>query len=113
MQVLESRHKSELTAHYKSQERELEQLKSTYDRESDKFRSRQRGELDQRSKHEASEERKFLKSMKEKRDAEMKKFLAQQRADYRSTKGLFKVVSGQCMRVDSRPGQYRSRQFTQ
>ena len=93
MQVLESRHKSELSTHYKSQERELEQLKSTYDRDLERFRSRQRAELDQRLKHEANEERKFSKLLKDKRDIDMKRFMGQQKVDYRNTKNLFKVVS--------------------
>lgn len=91
MQVLESRHKSELSTHYKSQERELEQLKSTYDRDLERFRSRQRAELDQRLKHEANEERKFSKLLKDKRDIDMKRFMGQQKVDYRNTKNLFKV----------------------
>ena len=97
MQVLESRHKSELSAHYKAQERELEQLKSNYDREIDRLRSRQRAEMDQRLKYEASEERKFEKSLRDKRDMEMKRFLGQQKADYRATKNLFKTVSIMCV----------------
>ena len=97
MQVLESRHKSELAAHYKSQERELEQIKSTYERDLERFRSRQRAEMDQRLKYEANEERKFEKSLKDKRDIEMKRFLSQQKADYRATKNLFKTVSLTCV----------------
>ena len=92
MEVLESRHKSELITHYKSQERELEQLRSNYERDLERLRSRQRAEGEQRVKYEANDERKFLKSVKEKQDAEMKHFLAQQKADYRATKGLFKKV---------------------
>ena len=93
MQVLESRHKSELSAHYKSQERELEQLKTSYEREIERLRSRQRAEMEQRLKYEGSEERKFEKSLRDKRDTEMKRFLGQQKADYRATKILYKTVS--------------------
>jgi thousand and one amino acid protein kinase len=91
MQVLESRHKSELSTHYKSQERELEQLKTSYERDIERLRSRQRAELDQRYKYETNEERKFDKSLRDKRDSEMKRFLGQQKADYRATKNLFKT----------------------
>ena len=93
MQVLESRHKSELSTHYKSQERELEQLKTSYERDIERLRSRQRAEMDQRYKYETNEERKFEKSLRDKRDSEMKRFLGQQKADYRATKNLFKTVS--------------------
>ena len=41
-------------------------------------------------KQEASEERKFLKSLKDKQEAEMKQFLAQQKAEFRATKSLYK-----------------------
>ncbi|CAI8037800.1 Serine/threonine-protein kinase TAO3 [Geodia barretti] len=75
MQVLESRHKSELSTHYKSQERELEQLKTSYERDIERLRSRQRAEMDQRYKYETNEERKFEKSLRDKRDSEMKRFL--------------------------------------
>jgi len=48
MQQLESRHKSELANHYRAQEKELEQLRITYERELEKLRSRNRGDLEQR-----------------------------------------------------------------
>lgn len=43
-------------------------------------------------KQEAAEERKFLKGVKEKQDADMKQFLSQQKADYRGTKVIYKRV---------------------
>lgn len=90
MQALESRHKAELAAHFRSQDKELEALWSTYEREMEKVASKHRVELEQKTKQESHEERKFLKSMKEKHDADMKQFLSQQKADYRGTKALFR-----------------------
>ena len=43
-------------------------------------------------KQESAEERKFLKGVKEKQDADMKQFLSQQKADYRGTKVMYKRV---------------------
>jgi len=121
MQQLESRHKAELSAHYRMQEKELEQLRSTYERELEKLRSKHRGEMDQRVgdgkgqkkgggggrgerfmgyilcvqvKQETSEERKFQKGVKERHDSDMKQFLAQQKADYKGTKAMYKRVCG-------------------
>jgi hypothetical protein len=48
MQQLESRHKSELANHYRAQDKELEQLRITYDRELEKLRGRLKAEMDQR-----------------------------------------------------------------
>ena len=124
MQNLESRHKNELTTHFRSQERELEQLWTSYDRELEKLRSKLKQEADQKVKfikiyslvclsvsicmnhitckmailiffipqlkQEASEERKFIKSLKDKQEADMKQFLAQQKAEFRATKTLYK-----------------------
>ena len=50
MQNLESRHKNELTAHFRGQERELEQLWTSYDRELERLRSKLKQEADQRVK---------------------------------------------------------------
>ena len=47
MQQLESRHKSELANHFRAQEKELEHLRITYERELDRLRSRNRAELEQ------------------------------------------------------------------
>jgi len=100
MQQLESRHKAELSAHYRMQEKELEQLRSTYERELEKLRSKHRGEMDQRVKQESSEERKFQKGVKERHDSDMKQFLAQQKADYKGTKAMYKRVCGvQCTQM--------------
>ena len=41
-------------------------------------------------KQEASEERKFMKSLRDKQESEMKQFLAQQKAEFRATKALYK-----------------------
>ena len=48
MQQLESRHKSELANHFRAQEKELEQLRITYDREFERLRSKHKAELEQR-----------------------------------------------------------------
>ena len=48
MQQLESKHKSELAAHFKGQEREMEQLWAVYDRELEKLRSRHKAESEQK-----------------------------------------------------------------
>ena len=48
MQQLESKHKSELAAHFKGQERDLEQLWTYYDKDLEKLRSRQKAETDQK-----------------------------------------------------------------
>lgn len=48
MQQLESRHKSELANHFRAQEKELEQLRITYERELDRLCSRHKAELEQR-----------------------------------------------------------------
>lgn len=48
MQQLESRHKSELANHFRAQEKELEQLRITYDKELEKLRSKLKTELEQR-----------------------------------------------------------------
>lgn len=48
MQVLESKHKGELMAHFRSQEKELEQLRTMYEKELEKLRSRHRAEMDQK-----------------------------------------------------------------
>ena len=42
---------------------------------------------------ESSEERRFVKSLKERQESDMKAFLQQQKNDYRSTKLMFKKVS--------------------
>ena len=70
-------------------------MKSNCDRDVERFRSKQKGDMDQRTKHEMNEERKFLRSLKDKRDTDMKRFLGQQKNDYRATKNLYKTVS--CM----------------
>ena len=41
-------------------------------------------------KQEASEERKFIKSLKDKQEVEMKQFLGQQKVGFRATKALYK-----------------------
>ena len=48
MQNLESRHKNELTAHFRGQERELEQLWTSYDKELERLRSKLKQEADQK-----------------------------------------------------------------
>lgn len=48
MQQLESKHKSELSTHFRGQERELEQLWAIYERDLEKLRSRQKAETDQK-----------------------------------------------------------------
>lgn len=48
MQQLESKHKSELSTHFRNQERELEQLWAFYERDQEKLRSRQKAETDQK-----------------------------------------------------------------
>lgn len=48
MQQLESRHKSELANHFRAQEKELEQLRITYERELERLRSRHKAEQEQR-----------------------------------------------------------------
>ena len=50
MQNLESRHKNELTGHFRGQERELEQLWTSYDKELEKLRSKLKQEADQKVK---------------------------------------------------------------
>ena len=50
MQNLESRHKNELTTHFRTQERELEQLWTSYDKELEKLRSKLKQEADQKVK---------------------------------------------------------------
>lgn len=51
-------------------------------------------------KQESSEERKFQKGVKERHDSDMKQFLAQQKADYKGTKAMYKRVCGvQCTNV--------------
>ena len=50
MQNLESRHKNELTGHFRGQERELEQLWTTYDKDLEKLRSKLKQEADQKVK---------------------------------------------------------------
>ena len=92
MQTLESKHKSELSTLCRSQERELEQMRSAHDRDLEKLVSRVKGDRDQRVKHEVTEEKRFGKSLRDKQDVEMKHFLAQQKQDYRITKNLFKKV---------------------
>ena len=70
----------------------MEQLRTAYDRDRDRLYSRHRAEGDQRLKTEASEERKFVKSLKDKQDTDMKQFLVQQKSDYRQIKNIFKKV---------------------
>lgn len=48
MQQLESRHKSDLANHFRSQEKELEQMRITYEKELERLRSKHRTELEQR-----------------------------------------------------------------
>ena len=48
MQNLESRHKNELTAHFRAQERELETLWTNYERDLEKLRSKLKQEADQK-----------------------------------------------------------------
>ncbi len=48
MQQLESKHKSELAAHFRGQEREVEQLWAIYERDLEKLRSRHKTETDQK-----------------------------------------------------------------
>ena len=48
MQQLESKHKSELAAHFKSQEREMEQLWAVYDKELEKLKSKHKTESEQK-----------------------------------------------------------------
>lgn len=48
MQQLESRHKSELANHFRAQEKELEQLRITYEKELERLCSRLKTELEQR-----------------------------------------------------------------
>ncbi len=48
MQQLESKHKSDLAAHFKSQEKEVEQLWAIYERDLEKLRSRHKTENDQK-----------------------------------------------------------------
>ena len=43
-------------------------------------------------KQETGEERKFQKGVKERHDSDMKQFLAQQKADYKGTKAMYKRV---------------------
>ena len=50
MQNLESRHKNELTGHFRGQERELEQLWTSYDKDLEKLRSKLKQEADQKVK---------------------------------------------------------------
>lgn len=48
MQQLESRHKSELANHFRAQEKELEQLRITCERELERLRTKLKTESDQR-----------------------------------------------------------------
>lgn len=48
MQNLESRHKNELTTHFRGQERELEQLWTSYEKELERLRSKLKQEADQK-----------------------------------------------------------------
>ena len=48
MQNLESRHKNELTTHFRAQERELEQLWTSYEKELERLRSKLKQEADQK-----------------------------------------------------------------
>ena len=42
------------------------------------------------AKQDASDERKFIKSLKERHETDMKQFLGQQKVEYRATKNIFK-----------------------
>ena len=48
MQALESRHKSELSTHFRGHERELEQLWTSYEKELERLRSKLKQEADQK-----------------------------------------------------------------
>ena len=53
LQQLESKHKSEMAAHFKSEDTELKQLKSMYEKELERLRSRHKTEMDQRVRRES------------------------------------------------------------
>jgi len=51
MQQLETKHKTELAAHFKGQEREMEQLWGVYDRDLEKLKTKHKSEGDQKVFH--------------------------------------------------------------
>jgi thousand and one amino acid protein kinase len=90
MTQLEAKLKDDKTAHGRSLERELEQFKHQCERDADKLKMRIRIELENRQRYIESEERRFLKQLRDKQEQEMKVFQSKQKKDYNHTKETYK-----------------------